>query len=44
VFQNGRAVIQDFAELRRIAEPLMDVFERSVPQYDLPATTATGTQ
>lgn len=35
VFQNGRAVIQDFVELRRIAEPLMDVFERSVPQYDV---------
>lgn len=38
VFQNGRAVIQDFVELRRIAEPLLDVFERSVPQYDVPAT------
>jgi len=36
VFQNGRAVIQDFVELRRIAEPLMDVFERSVPEYDVP--------
>jgi CRP-like cAMP-binding protein len=44
VFQNGRAVIQDFAELRRIAEPLLVVFERNVPQYDSPATTATGTR
>lgn len=44
VFQNGRAVIQDFAQLRRIAEPLMDVFERSVPQYDVPATPASVAQ
>ena len=42
VFQNGRVVIQDFAELRRIAEPLMDVFERSVPEYDVPAMPVEG--
>jgi CRP/FNR family transcriptional regulator, anaerobic regulatory protein len=38
VFQNGRATIQDFVELRRIAEPLMDVFERSVSEYDVPVS------
>lgn len=37
VFQNGQAIIQDFVELRRMAEPLMDVFERSVPEYDVPS-------
>lgn len=37
VFQNGRAVVQDFVELRRIAQPLMDAFERSVPEYAVPA-------
>jgi CRP-like cAMP-binding protein len=36
VFQNGQAKIQDFVELRRIAHPLMDPFERSVPEYDVP--------
>ncbi len=36
VFQNGRAVIREFGELRRIAEPLMDAFERNVPEYDVP--------
>jgi CRP-like cAMP-binding protein len=40
VFQRGMAVIHDFAELRRIAHPLMDPFERSVPEYDVPAATA----
>lgn len=40
VFQNGRVVIRDFGELRRIAEPLMDVFERSVPEYDVPSSPA----
>jgi CRP/FNR family transcriptional regulator, anaerobic regulatory protein len=40
VFQNGQAVIRDFVQLRRIAEPLMDVFERSVPEYDAPAMAA----
>ena len=39
VFQGGRAIIQDFAELRRIAQPLMDAFERSVPEYDVPTAT-----
>jgi len=37
VFQNGQAIIQDFVELRRIAQPLMDAFERSVPAYDVPS-------
>lgn len=37
VFQNGQAVIQDFVELRRIAAPLMDAFERSVPEFDIPS-------
>jgi CRP/FNR family transcriptional regulator len=37
VFQNGRVIIQDFIELRRIAQPLMDPFERSAPQYDVPS-------
>jgi CRP/FNR family transcriptional regulator, anaerobic regulatory protein len=36
-FRDGQAIIQDFVELRRIAEPLMDAFERSVPEYDVPA-------
>jgi CRP/FNR family transcriptional regulator len=44
VFQNGRAVIQDFAELRRIAQPLMDAFELSVPEYDVPAATVDVAQ
>jgi CRP/FNR family transcriptional regulator len=44
VFQHGRAVIQDFVELRRIAEPLMDVFERGTPQYDVPAMPASVAQ
>jgi CRP/FNR family transcriptional regulator len=38
-FHGGKAVIQDFSELRRIAHPLMDMFERNVPQYDLPTAT-----
>jgi CRP/FNR family transcriptional regulator, anaerobic regulatory protein len=36
VFQGGKVTIQDFVELRRIAQPLMDAFERSVPEYDVP--------
>jgi CRP/FNR family transcriptional regulator, anaerobic regulatory protein len=36
VFQAGKAIIKDFAELRRIAHPLMDAFERSVPEYNIP--------
>ena len=39
VFQNGHAVIRDFVELRRIAQPLMDAFERSLPEYDVPSAT-----
>jgi DNA-binding transcriptional regulator LsrR (DeoR family) len=44
VLQNGRAVIQDFVQLRRIAQPLMDAFERSVPEYDVPAATVDVAQ
>ena len=44
VFQNGQAFIRDFAELRRIAQPLMDAFERSVPAYDVPSVTADAAQ
>jgi CRP/FNR family transcriptional regulator len=40
VFQAGKITIQDFAQLRRIAQPLMDPFERSVPEYDVPPVLA----
>jgi len=33
--RNGEVSIQNFAELRRIAEPLMDEYERSAAQYGL---------
>jgi DNA-binding transcriptional regulator LsrR (DeoR family) len=35
VFRNGELSIQNFAELRRLAEPLMDAYERTTPQYSL---------
>jgi CRP/FNR family transcriptional regulator, anaerobic regulatory protein len=44
VFQNGRVVIQNFVELRRIAQPLMDAFEQSVPEYDVPPTSVDLTE
>jgi len=40
VLQGGKAIVHDFVELRRIAHPLMDSFERSVPEYDVPAAAA----
>lgn len=40
-FRNGAAVIQNFAELRRIAEPLMDAYERTAAQYGLPGAEQT---
>lgn len=39
-FQGGKAIIHDFVELRRIAHPLLDSFERSVPEYDVPVAAA----
>ena len=33
VFRNGEVSIQNFGELRRVAEPLMDPYEKSTPQY-----------
>jgi CRP/FNR family transcriptional regulator len=41
VFRNGEVDIQNFAELRRLAEPLMDGYERTTPQYGLPGSEAT---
>jgi len=35
-FRSGEVTIQNFAELRRIADPLMDSYERSAAQYGLP--------
>jgi CRP-like cAMP-binding protein len=33
VFRNGEVGIQNFAELRRLADPLMDSYERTTAQY-----------
>lgn len=35
-FRNGEVHIQNFAELRRIADPLMDAYERSGAHYGMP--------
>ena len=35
IFRNGEVSIQNFAELRRLAEPLMDGYERTTSQYGL---------
>jgi len=35
-FRNGEAIIQNFPELWRIAEPLMDAYERTAAHYGLP--------
>jgi CRP/FNR family transcriptional regulator, anaerobic regulatory protein len=40
-FRNGEVSIQDFAGLRRLAEPLMDGFERTTPQYGPPGSEET---
>jgi hypothetical protein len=34
--RNGEVSIQDFAELRRLADPLMDSYERNTSQYGPP--------
>lgn len=39
VFRNGEVSIQNFTELRRLAEPLMDAYERTTPQYGLPTAS-----
>jgi CRP/FNR family transcriptional regulator len=41
VFRNGEVSIQNFAELRRLADPLMDAYERTTSQYGLPDSEAT---
>jgi CRP/FNR family transcriptional regulator, anaerobic regulatory protein len=41
VFRNGEASIQNFTELRRLAEPLMDGYERTTAQYNFPGTEVT---
>jgi CRP-like cAMP-binding protein len=41
VFRNGKVSIQNFAELRRLADPLMDSYERTTSQYGLPGSEAT---
>jgi CRP/FNR family transcriptional regulator, anaerobic regulatory protein len=41
VFRNGEVSIQNFAELRRLAEPLMDAYERTTSQYGLGSTEQT---
>jgi CRP-like cAMP-binding protein len=33
IFRNGEVSIQNFAELRRLAEPLMDEYEKNTAQY-----------
>jgi len=40
-FRNGEVSIQNFAELRRLAEPLMDGYERTTVQYGLPNSEET---
>jgi CRP/FNR family transcriptional regulator, anaerobic regulatory protein len=40
VFRNGEVSIQNFAELRRLAEPLMDGYERTTAQYGPPGIEA----
>jgi CRP-like cAMP-binding protein len=35
IFRNGEVIIHNFAELRRIAYPLMDAYERAASQYGL---------
>jgi CRP/FNR family transcriptional regulator, anaerobic regulatory protein len=40
-FRNGAVIIQNFAELRRIAEPLMDAYESTAAQYGLPGVEQT---
>jgi CRP/FNR family transcriptional regulator, anaerobic regulatory protein len=41
IFRNGEVSIQNFAELRRLAEPLMDAYERTTSQYGLGSTEQT---
>lgn len=41
VFRNGEVTIQNFAELRRLADPLMDEYERTTAQYGLAGTEGT---
>jgi CRP-like cAMP-binding protein len=41
VFRNGEVSIQNFAALRRLAEPLMDSYERTTSQYGLAGSEAT---
>ena len=41
VFRNGEVSIRDFAGLRRLAEPLMDGYERTTAQYGLSGTEVT---
>jgi hypothetical protein len=41
LFRNGEVSIQDFAQLRRLADPLMDAYERTTAQYGLPGTEKT---
>ena len=40
-FRNGEVSIQNFAELRRLAEPLMDGYERTTAEYGLPNSEET---